>query len=89
MILDQLKGDIAFSGSRGVNDGGFTVLLHHFDCRLVGFCIVFEQLHCHPVSPLPERYSIFIMEYPTESSDDASQFFKHFCPFIDSFWQKL
>lgn len=33
--------------------------------------------------------SIFIMEYPTESSDDASQFFKHFCPFIDSFWQKL
>jgi hypothetical protein len=23
---------------------------------------VFEQLHCHPVSPLPERYSIFIME---------------------------
>ena len=62
VILNQLKGDIAFPGSRGVNDGGLAVLLHHFDCRLVGFCIVFEQLHRHPVSPLPERYSIFIME---------------------------
>ena len=62
VILDQLKSDIAFSGSRGVNDGGLTVLLHHFDCRLVGFCIVFKQLQRHPVSPLPERYSIFIME---------------------------
>ena len=51
VILNKIKGDIAFPRAGGVNDGGFAVLLHHCNCALVGFCIVLVQVQSHSVHP--------------------------------------
>ena len=40
VILDKFKGDVAFTRASGVNDGGFTILLHHCNRALVGFFVV-------------------------------------------------
>ena len=54
VILDQFECNIAFSGASGMNNGGLAILLHHPDCRMICFLVVFKQTQCHHVHPFPQ-----------------------------------
>ena len=53
VVLDQLERNVAFSGAGRMNNGGFVILLHHPDCRMICFLVVLKQTQCHSVHPFP------------------------------------
>ena len=86
VILDQFECNIAFSGAGGVDNSSLAVLLHHPDCRMIGFLVVFKQTQCHLVHP-----PIAIQGYPSHGKWRAmdkiwrySIRFGAFLPLIDT-----
>ena len=47
MVLDEFKGDIAFSRAGGMHNGSLSVLLHHRKRTFVGFSVVRVQVQSH------------------------------------------
>ena len=64
VVLDQLERNVALSGTGGMNNGSFAILVHHPDCRAICFFVVLKQTQCHPIHPFPHKgvSPIVIME---------------------------
>ena len=54
VVLNQLERNVAFSGAGRMNNSSLAILVHHPDCRMICFLVVFKQMQCHPVHPFPQ-----------------------------------